>query len=120
VSTNATVYALSFGLTFVGGAVVLWGCGPRLPAGLPDRPDRVQFLTWEHDRVNGLAKGIGSAAGPFFASVLIAALRGELDPHVSTCQVIGCFLGIIGCFGAAGWLQLEARAFVERDGAPRP
>lgn len=113
--TNGLVFGLALVLTGVGTALLLLRAGP-VPFDFfwtfntQDEWKR-QLVIWEYERVDGLAKGLASAAVGFLGSLALAAVKGEIDAGISTLDVVGCYLGVVGCLAAAALLQADARAF---------
>jgi hypothetical protein len=114
-ATNGLVFGLALVVTGLGiTALLRWSGAVDLdPFDEGQEWDR-QLVTWEYDRLTGIATGLASAAVGFLGSLAVAAAKGEIDAGISTLDVVGCYLGIVGCLAAAAVLQREARDFARR------
>lgn len=71
-----------------------------------------QLVSWERDRIAGVAKALASSAVGFLFALLTAVIKDEVGDNVSALALIGCMLGSIGNLLAAAAILARAGAFL--------
>lgn len=117
-SSNVAVFVTGFVVTGVGLVLLLRFGGLQRPLPFDEKKGWDQeLMRIELDRVAGIAKGLAGAAAAFFTSLIVEALKEKLSVKLTPADLIGCFLGVIGCLVAAAHLQIQARSRVREQRA---
>lgn len=69
----------------------------------------LDYVVWERDRVQALAKGSASSAIGFLTTLVVALLKQEIKSDVPGVTVLGCLLGAVAMMIFAARMSMSVQ-----------